>query len=91
MPKSMEELIQHADDISEMFENWDSSKSTILSKEETAILRAVYQRCFQEKKIADAVQNARAKNISWKDIGFVLGTSAQSAHRKYSAYLSHEA
>ena len=86
MPKSMEELIQHADDISEMFENWDSSQSTVLSKEETAILRAVYQ-----KKIADAVQNARAKNISWKDIGFVLGTSAQSAHRKYSAYLSHEA
>ena len=65
MPKSMEELIQHADDISEMFEKWDSSKSTVLSKEETAILRAVYQRCFQEKKIADAVQNARAKNISW--------------------------
>jgi len=90
MPKSMEELIQHADDISEMFENWDSSKSIILSKEETAILRAVHQRCFQEKKIADAVRNARAKDISWKDIGFVLGTSAQSAHRKYSAFLSQE-
>jgi len=86
----MEELIQHADDISEMFENWDSSKSIILSKEETAILRAVHQRCFQEKKIADAVRNARAKDISWKDIGFVLGTSAQSAHRKYSAFLSQE-
>ena len=91
MPKSMEELIQHADDISELFEKWDSSQSIVLSKEEMAILRAVYQRCFQEKKIADAVQNARAKNISWKDIGFVLGTSAQSAHRKYSTYLSHEA
>ena len=83
MPRSIQEILDHADELAERFENYEPSPDDERSVEEHLLERAAVARARGERQIVDAVTSARAKGISWQRIGDILGTSAQAAQQRY--------
>jgi hypothetical protein len=87
MPRSIQDILDHADQLAEQFENFDPDAAVEIPVEETLIRRAVIARARSEQQLLDAVALARSAGISWQKIGALLGTSAQAAQQRYSAAL----
>ncbi|NQV97861.1 MAG: hypothetical protein HQ486_08705 [Acidimicrobiaceae bacterium] len=87
MPKSIAEIILHADELAEACENFDMEKARPLSPEESLVMHAAVERGISDEDIMNAFTEARASGASWDQIGKALGISPQSAHLKYSALL----
>jgi hypothetical protein len=85
MPRSIQEILDHADELAKRFEDYEPDTADERSVEEYLLERAALARARSERQIVDAVTAARAKNISWKRIGELLGTSAQAAQQRYGA------
>lgn len=83
MPRSIQEILDHADELAKRFEEPDPADER--SVEEYLLERAVLARARSERQIVDAVTAARAKSVSWQRIGELLGTSAQAAQQRYGA------
>ncbi len=83
MPRSIQEILDHADELAKRFEDYDPADER--SVEEYLLERAVLARARSERQIVDAVTAARAKSVSWQRIGELLGTSAQAAQQRYGA------
>jgi hypothetical protein len=45
---------------------------------------AVSERAATERRIAEAVTNARQAGVSWSAIGGMLGTSGEAARKRYA-------
>jgi len=80
MPRSLQQIIDQADELSVRFETHDSDRSEI---QDTAALRAV-QATFKaraeiEATLAESVSQARAEGHSWAAVGAMLGTSGEPA------------
>jgi hypothetical protein len=81
MPRSIQEILDHADDLAKRFEDYDPA-----GVDEVVLLRrAVLARARSERGVVDAVVGARAAGLSWAAVGEVLGTSAQAAQQRYAA------
>jgi hypothetical protein len=87
MPRSIQEILDHADELAQRFEDYEPSTSDERSVEEYALERAVVAQARGERQIVDAVTAARSKGISWQRIGEILGTSAQAAQQRYGAVI----
>lgn len=87
MPRSIQEILDHADELAERFENLDPDQTTEVPVEEYLLQRAVVARARTEQQLLDAVVAARAAGVSWQKIGALLGTSAQAAQQRYGAVL----
>lgn len=87
MPRSIQEILDHADELAERFENLDPDQATEVPVEEYLLQRAVVARARTEQQLLDAVVAARAAGASWQKIGSLLGTSAQAAQQRYGAVL----
>jgi hypothetical protein len=85
MPRSIQEILDHADELAERFENYEPSPNDERPVEEYLLERAAIARARGERQIVDAVTAARAKSISWQRIGDILGTSAQAAQQRYGS------
>jgi hypothetical protein len=85
MPRSIQEILDHADELAERFENYEPSPDHERPVEEYLLERAAVARARGERQIVDAVISARAKGISWQRIGDILGTSAQAAQQRYGS------
>lgn len=85
MPRSIQEILDHADELAKRFEEYDPSDSDERSVEEHLLERAALARARSEQHLLDAVVAARAAGISWQVIGRILGTSAQAAQQRYAA------
>lgn len=85
MPRSIQEILDHADELAERFENYEPSPNDERPVEEYLLERAAVARARGERQIVDAVTAARAKSISWQRIGDILGTSAQAAQQRYGS------
>jgi hypothetical protein len=85
MPRSIQEILDHADELAQRFEDYEPSTNDERPVEEYALERAVVAQARGERQILDAVTAARSKGISWQRIGEILGTSAQAAHQRYGA------
>lgn len=85
MPKSIQEVLDHADQLAARFEAYEPSAEDERPVEEYLLERAVLARARNEREIAEAVGSARARGIPWKRIGEILGTSPQAARQRYSA------
>ncbi len=85
MPRSIQEILDHADELAAKFENYEPSPDDERSVEELLLQRAALARARSERQIVDAVVTARAAGISWSRIGGLLGTSAQAAQQRYGA------
>jgi len=87
MPRSIQETLDHADELAKRFEALDPSEATETPVEEYLLQRAVAARARSERQVLDAVMKARAAGISWQRIGQMLGTSAQAAQQRYGAII----
>jgi predicted nucleotidyltransferase len=85
MPRSIQEILDHADELAKRFEDDEPDSADERSVEEYLLERAALARARSERQIVDAVTAARAKRVSWQRIGDLLGTSAQAAQQRYGA------
>ena len=85
MPRSIQEILDHADDLAKRFEEYEPNEADERSVPEYMLRRAVLARARSEQQIVDAVIAARVKGVSWQTIGRTLGTSAQAAQQRYGA------
>lgn len=85
MPRSIQEILDQADELAKRFEESEPDPSGERPVEEYMLERAALARARSERQVADAVIAARAAGASWQKIGSLLGTSAQAAQQRYSS------
>lgn len=83
MPRSIQEILDHADQLAQRFEDYEPGEGDEVPVEEYLLQRAALARARSEREIVDAVAAARMAGISWNKIGEILGTSAQAAQQRY--------
>ena len=85
MPRSVDEILQHADELAARFENYDPDPSDELDPAVVSALHAaVMERSEAERHLIEAVQQARAAKLSWSAIGTLVGTSGEAVRQRYS-------
>jgi hypothetical protein len=76
MPRSVEEILQHAEELAGRFENYEPTPADELDAGAVALLRAaVQERSQAERHFIDAIRAARESGMSWSAIGAFVGTS----------------
>ena len=83
MPRSIQDILDHADELAKRFENFDPDHDEEIPVEEFLLQRAVVARARSEQQLVDTVITARGAGLSWQRIGAILGTSAQAAQQRY--------
>lgn len=83
MPRSIQEILDHADELASKLESYDPQAEDERSVEEYMLERAALTRAHSERQVVDAVVSARQNAVSWQRIGQILGTSAQAAQQRY--------
>ncbi|MCC6434839.1 MAG: hypothetical protein IT196_07410 [Acidimicrobiales bacterium] len=83
MPRSIQEILDHADELAKRFEDYEPSPGDERPVEEYLLHRAALARARSEQQVIDAIVAARAAGTSWQKIGTILGTSAQAAQQRY--------
>lgn len=83
MPRTAQEIIDHAEELADLFESdapldWEERPVA-----EYLLQRAVRHRARGESDVRDAVAKARNDGMTWKRIGTFLGTTAQAAQQRY--------
>ena len=85
MPRSVEEILQHADELAERFENYEPDPADELDVGAVTLLRAaIHERSQAERHLIEAIRAARESGMSWAAIGAFVGTSGEAARQKYS-------
>jgi hypothetical protein len=85
MPRSIQEILDHADGLAQHFEDYEPAEGDERPVEEYLLQRAAVARARSERQIVEAVTAARTAGIPWSKIGELLGTSAQAAQQRYGA------
>jgi hypothetical protein len=84
MPRTMQEIIDHADELVRQFEEHDPDPARIRDAQALAKLRElVLARSAIERDLIAAVAAARDEGHSWSSIGAMLGTSGEAARQRY--------
>jgi hypothetical protein len=84
MPRTLQEILDHADELTTRFEAYEPSPDDERDPEpHNDLVLAVRARTQAEHDIADAVRRARKAGYTWAEIGAVLGTSGQAAGQRY--------
>lgn len=84
MPRSLKDILEHADELSDRFERHDPDTTELRNADALRALRqAALRRAQGESELADAVSLARAEGHSWSVIGAMLGTSGEAARQRY--------
>ncbi len=87
MPRTVEQILAHADKLSEMFEKDDlpGEGRTV----DAAVLREVREAfedlALAQKRLRERVAVARVSGHSWAAIGVMVGTSGEAARQRYGA------
>lgn len=85
MPRTVQEILDHADELAECFEGYDPDADDERDPQTFAALReAVVSRSDAERAIKTAVDAARAHRYSRALIGSMLGTSGKAARQRYA-------
>lgn len=87
MPRSIQEILDHAEELSQRFEQLGPDEMTAIPVEEYLLQRAVVTRARCEQQLLEAIAKARAAGLSWQKIGKFIGTSAQAAQQRYGNVL----
>jgi hypothetical protein len=84
MPRTVDEILQHADELAARFEDYEPDAADELDPGAVALLRAAIQeRSDAERHVLDAVKAAREAGMSWSAIGLFVGTSGEAARQRY--------
>ncbi|HLW96583.1 MAG TPA: hypothetical protein VKS25_14500 [Solirubrobacteraceae bacterium] len=85
MPRTVQDILDHADELANRFEDYTPNEQDERDPESFNALReAVLSRSDAERSIKVAVDNARTHGYSWALIGSLLGTSGEAARQRYS-------
>lgn len=87
MPRSIDDLIAHADEIADIFERYAPQESDAGEPPLMALRRAAYRRSLVEREVLDSVRRAREAGASWSSIGAELGTTGEAARQRYGSRL----
>lgn len=86
MPRSVEEILQHAEELAARFETYEPSADDEVDREAVAHLRrAVSERSDAERLMLEAIRGAREAGLSWAAIGGLVGTSGEAARQRYAS------
>ncbi|NHA68237.1 hypothetical protein EPD83_009260 [Phycicoccus sp. CMS6Z-2] len=86
MPRTVDEILQHADELAARFEDYEPREGDELDSAAVALLRtAVAERSEAERHMVEAVRRAREAGLSWSAIGSLVGTSGEAARQRYSS------
>ncbi len=86
MPRSVEEIIAHADEYAARFENYEPRVEDERPIGAVHVLReAVKARSNAERQILEAVIAAREIGTPWSLIGSLLGTTGEAARQRYGS------
>lgn len=84
MPRSVEDILKHADELAKRFEDYAPRAQDEHDPDVVHALRqAVTARSDAERSIRDAVADARRAGLSWALIGSLIGTSGEAARQRY--------
>ncbi len=84
MPKTLKQREEHAENLADLFENYEPRARDRRDPQLSRTLEAaVRTRAEVEREIADAVQSMRLDGSSWASIGILLGTTGQAAQQRY--------
>ena len=76
MPRSIEQILQHADELAARFEGYEPDPADELDSRAVSLLRqAVQERSLAERHLLDAVRAARTSGMSWSVIGTLVSCS----------------
>ncbi len=87
MPRSIQDILDHADELAQRFEDYEPAAGDEQQVEEYLLQRAALARAHGERQVIDAVTKARDAGIPWNKIGELLGTSDQAAQQRYGAVI----
>ena len=84
MPRSVDDILKHADELAARFEDYDPDPNQELDPDAVHLLRqAVQERSAAERHIVEAIRAAREAGMSWSVIGAFVGTSGEAARQRY--------
>jgi hypothetical protein len=84
MPRTVDEILQHADQLAARFEEYEPDPADELDPGAVALLgAAVQERSDAERHVLDAVKAAREAGMPWSAIGLFIGTSGEAARPRY--------
>jgi len=85
--RSLADLIAHADELAEAFENFDPAPEDFEAPLPPlmAVKLAAFRRAAAEKELAEAITAARRANLSWRQLGEAIGTTGEAARQRYAA------
>ncbi len=84
MPRSVEEILKHGDQLADWFEA--AKPNPIAGTAHDALMEvrdAALGRADAERRVALAVAAARREGTSWTLIGVFLGTSGEAVRQRY--------
>ena len=85
MPRTVEEILKHADELAARFEEYEPAPGDEQDAQAVALLRAaVQERSAAEQHVLDAIRAARTSGMSWSAIGAFVGTSGEAARQRYA-------
>jgi len=87
MPRSIQDIIDHAEELARQFENFSSDEASEIPVEEYLLQRAVVARARSEQQLIESVSMARNAGLTWQRVGELIGTSAQAAQQRYGPLL----
>lgn len=89
MPRTVEEILAHADELAARFESYEPNQSDELDASVVSTLRAaVVERSEAERHLLEAVRVARKSGMPWSAIGSLLGTSGEAARQRYASKIA---
>jgi hypothetical protein len=88
MPLSVQQIIDHGDELARVFEEYEPRTSEGGGSPLGDLQRAVTARAGAERNILSAVAAARADRLSWSVIGAYLGTSGEAARQRYGKLIA---
>lgn len=84
MPRTVDEILAHADALADRFESDDFDGQKV-SPAEYELIVAARERAQAEARVTAAVATARKTGTSWSKIGKMVGTSGEAARQRYHA------
>jgi hypothetical protein len=84
MPRTVAEILAHADELARRFEDGSLGTGREVGGASLRAVRVAFdQKARAEQDLADVVTVARADGHSWAAIGAMLGTSGEAARQRY--------
>lgn len=83
MPRTAQEILDHADELAARFENHNPTDSVREASALRELRDAFLARASAERELGDAVVKARHGGHSWASIGAMVGTSGEAARQRY--------